>query len=157
MCHSSSDPASQGQPQIVEQSSGFHIVELHLPSAGLSAVTVILCIIVGYLLAYFCCRRRCRLARDSADAHPSFPMMPMLPPSGFPNTVFVMDSAMDHHARLHHPHRFPLTYGPDISCSNHPTPRFSQTRVTSPPTATVQELSSDPVSSAPTTIASEIP
>ena len=46
------------QAQIVDVSSGFHLVELHVPSVGFSTLTIVLLCLVG--IAFFAIYKKCR-------------------------------------------------------------------------------------------------
>ena len=64
------------QPVEVDNSSGFHVLEIHMPTAGLGLISLIL-IVASALLLYKCIRR----FKGRGQAPPS--AIPFFPPTGF--------------------------------------------------------------------------
>lgn len=71
----SSTPVKDNEGGEITTSNGFHMFELHLPTAGKSFLMIIIVMAIAYLLYKW--RKRCtRTAHTPHFSNQSFPMMP---------------------------------------------------------------------------------
>ena len=73
---------STEMPTEVEQSTGFHVFELHAPSAGISFFAII-CGLIAIGLAYGCYRRCCFARIFGSQSPPANQWIPMTQPPAF--------------------------------------------------------------------------
>ena len=71
-------PPTTVMPVEIEQNSGFHILEIHAPSAGISFFAIV-CGLIAVALAYGC-YKRCCYARLFGPAPTQFSVPPPPPP-----------------------------------------------------------------------------
>ena len=97
MCNSQSTGVNDGTQQV-DSSSGFHMLEIHAPTAGFNIVTMLL-VMLAALLAWACIRRYCsstgRRGRRQTEAlgyeMRAFPA-PTVQPAGQPDVLQQMTS-----------------------------------------------------------------
>ena len=76
-------PVDNIMPVEVEQSTGFHVFELHAPTAGVSVLTIVVALI-AIALAYGCYKKCCGVGFCfPGRQYPQFPMFPMQPMAPF--------------------------------------------------------------------------